>query len=110
MKALKMSAKRYIRDYMDKEQFKIFLLEQQIFDELKDGYFGGVGYIRNKYDGTGIDAARVYRRIVNYRISTYGSSSLDNPYINTNNNAETRKKQSQYARQRRYNRRNYEKH
>ena len=53
---------------MTKEEFKTLLIEQQVFDELKDGYFGGISYIRLKYEGSGIDFNRVYRRIVNYRI------------------------------------------
>ena len=64
---------------MDKEQFKILLIEEQIFEELKDGYFGGVNYIRNKYEGSGIDVSRVYRRIANYRIERYGTSWIENP-------------------------------
>ena len=61
---------------MDKEEFKIQLLEQQIFDELKDGYFGGIGYIITKYEGSGIDYSRVYRRIINYRIKAFGTSTV----------------------------------
>lgn len=63
---------------MTKEEFIIRLIEQQIFDELKDGYFSGINYIRMKYEGSGIDFSRLYRRIVNYRIREYGTSSFPN--------------------------------
>lgn len=61
---------------MNREEFKTRLLEQQIFEELKDGYFGGIGYIRTKYEGSGIDFSRVYRRIINYRIKEFGTSTI----------------------------------
>lgn len=64
---------------MKKEEFAKQLLEQQIFDELKDTYFTGIKYIRAKYQGSGIDFDRVYRRIVNYRIKNYGSSYMEGP-------------------------------
>ena len=64
---------------MDREEFKRRLLEEQIFEELKDGYFGGINYIRCKYEGSGIDFSRVYRRIINYRIEKFGTSSLPSP-------------------------------
>lgn len=64
---------------MKKEEFAKQLLEQQIFDELKDTYFTGIKYIRAKYQGSGIDFDRVYRRIVNYRIKNYGNSYMAVP-------------------------------
>lgn len=79
---------------MTKEEFKTLLLEQQIFDELKDGYFGGINYIRCKYEGSGIDFSRVYRRIVNYRIATYGTSSFENPRSYSWKTIEERRKES----------------
>ena len=90
---------------MTKEEFKTRLLEQQIFDELKDGYFGGINYIRVKYEGTGIDFSRLYRRIVNYRIATYGTAYLDNPSSFIYKSKEECMKKSENAKQRRYYRR-----
>ena len=82
---------------MTKEEFKTLLLEQQIFDELKDGYFGGINYIRLKYEGSGIDFSRVYRRIVNYRIAVFGTSTLFNPASYTYKTKEERIKDSHRA-------------
>ena len=48
--------------------------ENQIFNELKDCHFTGANYIRNKWNGLDIDYSRVYRRIVNYQVKTYGRS------------------------------------
>lgn len=93
---------------MTKEEFKTLLIEQQVFDELKDGYFGGISYIRLKYEGSGIDFNRVYRRIVNYRIATYGTSTLFNPGSWVYKNKETRKKESHNAYMRNKYRRNNE--
>lgn len=59
---------------MDKEEFKKRLIETQIFNELKDCHFSGANYIKNKWQGLDIDYSRVYRRIVNYQVKTYGSS------------------------------------
>lgn len=54
--------------------------EDKIFNELKDIYFmGGTKYIKSRYGKYGIDATGVYRRIVNYRIKKYGTSSLIDP-------------------------------
>lgn len=89
-----------------KEEFKIRLLEQQIYEELKDGYFGGVGYIRQKYDGSGIDASKVYRWIVNYRIKVYGTSTFLNPSFIVYKTRGERKRDAVKARQRKYYRRN----
>ena len=35
---------------MQKEEFITRLIEQQVFDELKDGYFGGINYVRRRND------------------------------------------------------------
>ena len=69
---------------MKKEDFKQRVLEQQIFDEIKDCYIKNGEYFRKKYKGTNIDYSRLYRRIVNYQIKEYGCT-LDNhvPYKNT---------------------------
>lgn len=63
---------------MNKEEFKKKLMEQQIFDELKDCCISN-NYIRLKYQGLDIDHNKVYRRIVNYRIKKYGTSFLISP-------------------------------
>jgi hypothetical protein len=89
------------KEKLTKEEFKIRLLEQQIFDELKDGYFGGVAYIRSKYEGTGIDYSKLYRRIVNYRIATYGTSNIDIPELVGIKSRAERLRESQCARTRR---------
>lgn len=59
---------------MDKEEFKRKLIENQIFNELKDCHFSGAKYIQNKWDGLDIDYSRVYRRIINYQVKKYGES------------------------------------
>lgn len=55
-----------------KEEFKKNLMEQQLFNELKDIPFRNSQYINRKYQGLDIDHSRLYRRIVNYQIKTYG--------------------------------------
>lgn len=62
---------------MDKIQQNIYKIEDTIFEELKDGYFGGINYIRSKYEGSGIDFDRLYRRLTNYRYETYGTTDLN---------------------------------
>lgn len=79
---------------LTREQFKIKLIETKIYEELKDVLFVTAGLIRVKYpeyEGL-IDYGRVYRRIVKYRIKTYGtsmtsylSSSRFEQYIGRNN-------------------------
>lgn len=59
---------------MNREKFKKELLENYIFNELKDCCFSGINYIRNKYQGAEIDFSKVYRRIVNYQVNKYGYS------------------------------------
>ena len=59
---------------MRKEDFKQKYLEQQIFDELKDSPLKNSEVFRKKYQGADIDHTRLYRRIVNYQIKTYGST------------------------------------
>ena len=69
---------------MAKEDFKQRVLEEQLFNELKDTNIKGARYLRAKYEGSGIDITRLHRRIVNYQIKVYGNT-LDNyvPYRNT---------------------------
>lgn len=89
---------------MEKEEFKRRLLEQQIFDELKDGYHGGVNYIKNKWQGCDIDPNRIYRRIINYRIKTYGTSYMVSPNKDIEKPKEECKHLFKLARQMKYRR------
>ena len=57
---------------MKKEEFKNNIMECQLFDELKDLPFRNSEYIRKKYQGLDINFSRLWRRIVNYQIKTYG--------------------------------------
>ena len=62
---------------MEREEFEQRVLEQQIFNELKDGTILSSEHIRRKYQGLNIDYSRLYRRIINYQIKTYGISLND---------------------------------
>lgn len=54
--------------------------EEKAFNELKNIYFsGGWKYIDSKYGKYGINSQDVYRRITNYRIKKFGTSSLLDP-------------------------------
>lgn len=86
---------------MTKDEIKTRLLEDKIFEELKDGYFGGISYIRLKYEGTDIDASKIYRRICNYRIAKYGSSTMISPKYIEKKTKEERLKESNNRRNRR---------
>ena len=57
---------------MSREEFAERFLENQVFVELKDSSIPGINYLRLKYQGTGIDFSRLYRRLINYQIKTYG--------------------------------------
>lgn len=90
---------------MSMRDFKQRVLEQQIFDELKDTPIRSSKYFKAKYEGSDIDFTRLYRRIVNYQIKEYGTT------LNFHVPKKTKEdliKEYQKARQRRYNRRNYE--
>lgn len=88
---------------MAKEDFSRRVLEQQIFDELKDTNIKSARYLRAKYEGSDIDITRLHRRIVNYQIKQYGNT-LDN--YAPNKTKEDLLKEHQKARQRRYERKN----
>ena len=62
-----------------KEEFIQRVLEEKVFAELKDNYFGGIKDIKYKYRDYNIDFDRVYRRIINYRIDKYGTSFVSKP-------------------------------
>lgn len=87
---------------MRKKDFKQRVLEQQIFDELKDTSIKNGKYFREKYNGSDIDFSRLYRRIINYQIKEYGYTLNDYEPRKTR---EERLKQAQNKRQRRYHRR-----
>lgn len=67
---------------MRKKDFKQRVLEQQIFDELKDTSIKNGKYFREKYNGSDIDFSRLYRRIINYQIKEYGCTLTTGTYIN----------------------------
>lgn len=66
-----------------KEQFRIKLIEQIIYDNEKDIGINTVNELRLKYNylNLDLDYSSIYRKIVNYRIKNYGTSRLDNAYI-----------------------------
>ena len=93
---------------MNSEEFKIRLIEQQIFNELKDSPMTGVNYIRNKWQGLDIDYSRLYRRIVNYQVKKYGNSlTIGNQKYNVKSKEELRKITIQRNHRKAY-QRNYE--
>lgn len=65
---------------MVKEEFEQRVLEQQIFNDLKDASIWSSEYVRKKYQGLNIDYSRLYRRIINYQIKTYGTSLNDRSF------------------------------
>ena len=88
---------------MSMRDFKQRVLEQQIFDELKDTSIKSSEYFRRKYNGADIDYTRIYRRIVNYQIQEYGNTL--NSYV-VGKTREDLLKEHQNANKRRYQRRN----
>ena len=52
---------------MAKEDFTRRVLEEQIFNELKDTIIKSARYLRAKYEGSDVNVSRLYRRIVNYQ-------------------------------------------
>ena len=88
---------------MGNRDFNQRVLEQQIFDELKDTSIKSSEYFRRKYNGADIDYTRLYRRIVNYQIQEYGNTL--NSYV-VGKTREDLLKEHQNARNRRYQRRN----
>lgn len=64
---------------MERNEFNQKVMEQSIFDELKDCSLRNSEHLRKKYEGLDIDFTRLYRRIINYQIKVYGCS-LNNSY------------------------------
>ena len=88
---------------MGNRDFKQRVLEQQIFDELKDTPLTNCKYLRAKYNGVDVEITRLYRRIVNYQIDRYGCT------LNVRvpkKSKEDLLREHQNARNRRYQRRN----
>lgn len=90
---------------MSKEYFSSRVLEEQLFNELKDISIKSPRYLRAKYEGIDIDFTRLHRRIVNYQIKQYGGAI--NNYVPRKNKYDLLKDNVR-AKQRRYSRRNYE--
>lgn len=59
---------------MGLEEFKKRILEEKVFNELKDSYIKNIEVMRKQYKGYNIDFTDVYRRIVNYQVKKYGQS------------------------------------
>ena len=88
---------------MENRDFKQRVLEEQIFDELKDTSIKSSEYFRRKYEGADINYSRIYRRIVNYQVKEYGNTL--NSYV-VGKTREDLLREHQNARNRRYQRRN----
>lgn len=91
---------------MSMKDFRQRVLEQQIFDELKDTSIRSSKHFKTKYQGADIDFTRLYTKIVNYQIQKYGHTLSS--YFVPKKTYEECLRQSRQKRQRRYNRRNYE--
>lgn len=62
-------------EFKDKfEEARIRKLERDIFEELKDSPAKGTAYIEKKYQGSGIDAGKINRWIINYQVKVYGET------------------------------------
>lgn len=59
---------------MGLEEFKKKILEEKIFNELKDSYIKNIDTMRRMYKDYDVDLTNVYRRIVNYQVKKYGQS------------------------------------
>lgn len=90
---------------MRNRDFKQRVLEEQIFNELKDTSIKSSEYFRKKYQGADINYSRIYRRIVNYQIKEYGGSLNNNGFVPRKSRQDLLKEHQQ-ARARRYERRN----
>lgn len=88
----------------NREDFQKQYFETVVFNDLKDSYFPGIKYIRDKYGDLGIDCWVVYRRIVDYRIKKYGNSYMSDPKEVFKTKEETLR-DSQNVRKRKHNRR-----
>ena len=64
---------------MKELDFQKQYFETVAFNELKDAYFPGIAYIRNKYGDLGINCWDVYKKVIDYRIKKYGNSYMADP-------------------------------
>jgi len=62
------------------DEFKQRVLEEQLFNELKDKALVNSEVFKKKYKDIDIDHSRLYRRIVNYQVKKYGST-LDSSFV-----------------------------
>ena len=91
---------------MSKKDFRQRVLEQQIFDELKDTSIRSSKHFKTKYQGADIDFTRLYTKIVNYKIKEYGQPlSTD---LVPKKTYEDCLREGRNKRQRIYKRKNYE--
>ena len=84
---------------MDKEKLLKEFMETKIYLDERDGTCNFSNDLRRKYpEYIGIlDFANIYRRIVNYRIAVFGTSTLFNPASYTYKTKEERIKDSHRA-------------
>ena len=83
------------------EEIRTKYYEEKAFDELKNVYFpGGWHYIDAMYGKYGVDAHALYRRIMNYRIKTFGTSYITQSDFGITKSTEVRIKEAQRANKR----------
>lgn len=91
----------------NKEDFMKKVLEEKIFNELKDCYFGGKKDMISRYKDYQVDYDDIYRRIINYRIEKYGTSFVTKPtkdfYVSRKEYIKRadRRRQARYSRRKR---------
>lgn len=64
---------------LSSEEIRKRYYEDKAFNELKDTYFDGMYGLERGYGKYNIDCKKVYRKIVNYRIKTFGTSYMPKP-------------------------------
>lgn len=83
------------------EEIRIKYYEEKAFEDLKNAYFtGGWRYIDSQYGKYGVDANKVYRRIINYRIKKFGSSFIIQPDFGISKTSAERLKEASRANKR----------
>ena len=93
---------------MNKDVFIKELHEEQVFNDMKDIYFGGVRELKKRYGDFDVDFTKVYRRIINYRIKRYGTSYISPPDSEARMPREVRVKNAIKRKNARYKRRKRE--
>ena len=66
---------------MQKDEFKKRVLEQKIYEEMKDKPLGNAERFKKKYIDTDLDLTALYIKIINYQVKTYGNSLDKYVYI-----------------------------